>query len=93
MTAISSTRDGNKQPLFHEAVKKLDFAVTPAKAGVQLVSINALKILDSGFRRNDAKKNQIDVSHVPLARGEIGESIIPQCQSSANLLWALTLQE
>ncbi|HEX7371426.1 MAG TPA: hypothetical protein VF372_01320, partial [Thermodesulfobacteriota bacterium] len=34
-------------------------AVTPVKTGVQSVR-KALKTLDSGFRRNDAKRNQID---------------------------------
>jgi hypothetical protein len=34
-----------------EPIAKLNKTVTPAKAGVQ----NMLKLLDSGFRRNDTK--------------------------------------
>jgi hypothetical protein len=41
-------------------VKKLSFVVTPVKTGVQSI-VKALKTLDSGFRRNDVKKNQIDL--------------------------------
>jgi len=33
--------------------------VTPVKTGVQEIA-KALKTLDSGFRRNDMKKNEID---------------------------------
>ena len=34
-------------------------AVTPVQTGVQEIA-KALKTLDSGFRRNDTKKNEID---------------------------------
>ena len=43
-----------------EGVKKLNFspASSGVKTGVQSVR-NVLKTLDSGFRRNDVKRNQI----------------------------------
>ena len=39
------------------------------KTGVQSV-LKALKTLDSGFRRNDVKKNQIDFFTPPPSEGE-----------------------
>ena len=51
--------EGEDSPFSPEGVKKLDSAVTPVKTGVQSIA-KALKTLDSGFRRNDAKKKQID---------------------------------
>jgi len=38
-----------------EAISKFLFTVTPAKAGVQ----ESLKVLDSGFRRNDARRRLV----------------------------------
>jgi hypothetical protein len=40
-------------------VKKLPLVVTPVETGVQGI-LNGLKILDSGFRRNDGEKTQAD---------------------------------
>jgi len=54
-------------------VKKLNYAVTPVKTGVQSIA-KALKTLDSGFRRNDVKKNRTDYftpSLVKRGQGEI----------------------
>jgi len=38
-----------------ETISKFLFTVTPAKAGVQ----GSLKVLDSGFRRNDARRRLV----------------------------------
>jgi hypothetical protein len=48
-------------PTLPEGVKKLNFspASSGVKIGVQSIR-NALKTLDSGFRRNDVKKSQIN---------------------------------
>jgi hypothetical protein len=44
-------------------------AVTPVKTGVQSIA-KAVKTLDSGFRRNDVKKNQIDIFTPPPSKWE-----------------------
>jgi hypothetical protein len=59
-------------------VKKLNFnpAFSGVKTGVQSVC-KILKTLDSGFRRNDVKKNQIDFFTPPLQqRGDISASFV-----------------
>jgi len=55
-----------------EGVKKLNFspAQSGMKTGVQEVR-KALKTLDSGFRRNDVKKNEIGF-FTPSGRGWVG---------------------
>jgi hypothetical protein len=50
-------------------VKKLISAVTPVKTGVQSIR-KALKTLDSGFRRNDVKKSQINFFTPSPLKGE-----------------------
>jgi len=56
-------------------VKNLIYAVTPVKTGVQSIA-KALKKLDSGFRRNDVKKNRTDFfTPSPFKRGGIEISI------------------
>jgi hypothetical protein len=53
-------------------VKELDFspAQSGVKTGVQEIA-KALKTLDSGFRRNDVKKDQIDFfTPSPFQRGK-----------------------
>jgi hypothetical protein len=46
-------------PPLPEGVKKLNFSRHPGENRGPAAR-NALKTLDSGFRRNDVKKNQID---------------------------------
>jgi hypothetical protein len=58
-------------PLYQRGgVKKLFLVVTPVKTGVQEVS-KELKILDSGLRRNDGKRTQINFSTPSGGQGGI----------------------
>jgi len=52
-----------------EGVKKLNFSRHPVKTGVQEIG-KALEKLDSGFRRNDVKKTQIDFFTPSPIKGE-----------------------
>jgi len=50
-------------------VKKLNFSRHPGETGVQSIA-KGLKTLDSGFRRDDVKKSQIDFFTPSPIKGE-----------------------
>ena len=53
-----------------EGVKNRFFFVPPVKTGAQYV-FKSLKILDSGFRRNDGKKRKTIFSQLQAGKGAV----------------------